>query len=135
MTGRIFTKILRYFGIWKPKWRYDGSGGPEMSVAEYESINPLSDAQVADFLECLKRESALHPILLTSISPPVDPSNAAEEGEEIAYLMNGFVTRYMVKNGLRMKGLGLAEIGMGQLQRAAYEWAKENLPNTEGATR
>lgn len=135
MTGRSFTKTLRYLGVLKPQRRGDVSMGRYMSIAEYESINPLPDAEVARFLEYLKRETALHPILLTWISPPVDPLNAAEEGEAIAYQMSGIVISYMAKNGLRTKGLGLAEMGMGQLQRAAGEWAKENLHITESATR
>ncbi|WP_394153426.1 hypothetical protein [Loktanella salsilacus] len=135
MIRRIFTKTLRYLGISKPQRRGDVSMGRYMSIAEYKSFNPLSDAQVAHFLDCLKRETEFHPVLLADISPPVDSINAAEEGEAIAYQVGSFINSYMAKNGFRTKGLSLAEMGMGQLREAAAEWAKENLRNTEGATR
>ncbi|UTH43544.1 hypothetical protein [Loktanella salsilacus] len=135
MIRRMLTKTLRYLGILKPQRRGDVSMGRYMSIAEYESINTLPDAQVAHFLEYLKRQTEIHATLLADISPPADPLNAAEEGEEIARIISNFIMRYLVKNGLRTKGLGLAETGMGQLRGAAAEWAKENLRNTEGATR
>ena len=133
MMGRIFTKTLRYFGFWKPKSRNHGSGIRVMSLAEYESINPLPDAQVAHFLEYLKRETEFHPTLLAYISPPVDPLNAEEEQEETISGVCRFINLYLSKNGLHTKGPNLRVLG--QLQRAAGNWAIENLSNADGAPR
>ena len=131
MTGGILARALSYFGTRTPKRRNYGSGRARITVAEYESINPLSDAQVAHFIEHLKRETEFHPMLLADISPPIDRLKTVEESAETASAVCGFINLYLVKNGLHKKGPNLGSLG--QLRRAASKWGAENLPQTESA--